>query len=200
MQNIIFVAGHNGMVGADILKQLSKINNTTVITKSRKELDLTNQEAVKHFFQPYILTNVYLCTTKVGGIYAKNQYPVEFIYQNLCIQNNAIHQAYLAGVKKLLFQGSSCVYPELAEQPITEATLLSGPLEPPNEPDTLAKIVRIKPCKSYNRQYKVDYRNVMPTNPHDENDNFRAGTLPCDARRFTVIPCEAKVANLPSGT
>lgn len=197
MKNTIFIAGHNGMVGAAILKQLSKEGKSTLITKSRKELDLTNQEAVKRFFSTQQIDQVYLCAAKVGGIYANNQYPAEFIYQNLCIQSNVIHQAYMAGVEKLLFLGSSCIYPKLAEQPITETALLSGPLEPTNEPYAIAKIAGIKLCESYNRQYKVDYRSVMPTNLYGENDNFHpehSHVIPALLRRFH----EAKVAGIAS--
>jgi GDP-L-fucose synthase len=197
MQNTIFVAGHNGMVGAAILKRLRIKNDCALITKSREELDLSNQEAVKQFFSTQHIDQVYLCAAKVGGIYANNQYPAEFIYQNLCIQSNVIHQAYCNGVKKLLFLGSSCIYPKHAKQPIAEAELLNGPLEPTNEPYATAKIAGIKLCESYNRQYNVDYRSVMPTNLYGENDNFHpehSHVIPALLRRFH----EAKINKLPS--
>ena len=167
----IFVAGHRGMVGSAIYGQLIA-GGDDVITASRDELDLTDQLQVESFFKAHKFDQVYLAAAKVGGIYANNTYPAEFIYQNLMIQNNVIHSAYKSGVLKLLFLGSSCIYPKFAKQPITESELLDGYLEPTNEPYAIAKIAGIKMCESYNRQYKVDYRSVMPTNLYGPGDNY----------------------------
>ena len=167
----IFVAGHNGMVGSAICGQLSDGGDDVVIA-SRDELDLTNQLEVASFFKAHKFDQVYLAAAKVGGIHANNTYPAEFIYQNLMIQNNIIHSAYTSGVGKLLFLGSSCIYPKFAKQPISESELLNGHLEPTNEPYAIAKIAGIKTCESYNRQYGVDYRSVMPTNLYGPRDNF----------------------------
>tara|TARA_B110000211_G_C14066347_1_gene547829 strand:+ start:487 stop:1446 length:960 start_codon:yes stop_codon:yes gene_type:complete len=167
----IFVAGHRGMVGSAIYGQLIA-GGDDVITASRDELDLTDQLQVESFFKAHKFDQVYLAAAKVGGIYANNTYPAEFIYQNLMIQNNVIHSAYKSGVVKLLFLGSSCIYPKFAKQPITESELLDGYLEPTNEPYAIAKIAGIKMCESYNRQYKVDYRSVMPTNLYGPGDNY----------------------------
>jgi len=167
----IFVAGHNGMVGAAICRQLAG-KDVEVVTAKRDELDLTNQLQVKDFFNNHEFTQVYLAAAKVGGIYANNTYPAEFIYQNLMIQSNVIHSAYQSGVKKLLFLGSSCIYPKLAKQPMNESELLNGHLEPTNEPYAIAKISGIKMCESYNRQYEVCYRSIMPTNLYGPGDNF----------------------------
>lgn len=167
----IFVAGHNGMVGSAICDQLSDGGDDVVIA-SRDELDLTNQLEVASFFKAHKFDQVYLAAAKVGGIHANNTYPAEFIYQNLMIQNNIIHSAYRSGVGKLLFLGSSCIYPKFAKQPISESELLNGHLEPTNEPYAIAKIAGIKTCESYNRQYGVDYRSVMPTNLYGPRDNF----------------------------
>lgn len=189
----IFVAGHNGMVGSAIVRQLQASNDVTVITRSRAELDLLNQQAVADFFDQNSIDQVYLAAAKVGGIIANNTYPAEFIYQNLTIQNNIIHGAFTAGVQHLLFLGSSCIYPKLAEQPMTESALLTGTLESTNEPYAIAKIAGIKMCESYNRQYGVDYRSVMPTNLYGENDNFHpknSHVIPALIRRFH----EAKLA------
>ena len=168
----IFVAGHNGMVGSAIVLQLTQTDNVELITRSRKELDLTNQQAVLEFFQSEKIDQVYLAAAKVGGIVANNTYPADFIYENLMIQCNIIHSAHLAGIQKLLFLGSSCIYPKLAEQPILESALLTGVLEETNEPYAIAKIAGIKLCESYNRQYSRDYRSVMPTNLYGAHDNF----------------------------
>ena len=189
----IFVAGHNGMVGSAVCRQLAADDSVEVITASRQALDLLSQSDVACFFDEHKFDQVYLAAAKVGGIWANNEYPAEFIYQNLTIQNNVIHSAYQFGVKKLLFLGSSCIYPKLAEQPMQESALLTGVLEPTNEPYAIAKIAGIKMCESYNRQYGVDYRSVMPTNLYGENDNFHpenSHVIPALMRRFH----EAKLA------
>ncbi|MBR9867915.1 MAG: GDP-L-fucose synthase [Oceanospirillales bacterium] len=189
----VFVAGHNGMVGSAICRQLGADDSVEVVTASRDELDLLSQADVARFFDAHRFDQVYLAAAKVGGIWANNEYPAEFIYQNLTIQNNVIHSAYQSGVKKLLFLGSSCIYPKLAEQPMQESALLTGVLEPTNEPYAIAKIAGIKMCESYNRQYGVDYRSVMPTNLYGENDNFHpenSHVIPALMRRFH----EAKLA------
>ena len=168
----IFVAGHRGMVGSAIVRQLESNGDVEIVTRNRDELDLLSQVAVTEFFQQEKIDQVYLAAAKVGGIHANNEYPAEFIYQNLMIETNIIHQAYVAGVQKLLFLGSSCIYPKMATQPMKEMALLQGTLEPTNEPYAIAKIAGIKLCESYNRQYGVDYRSVMPTNLYGDNDNF----------------------------
>jgi len=183
----IFVAGHKGMVGSAIVRQLALSAGINVITQDRSELNLLDQHAVKHFFETNKIDQVYLAAAKVGGIVANNTYPAEFIYQNLTIQNNIIHSAHLAGVNDLLFLGSSCIYPKLATQPMTEQALLTGTLEPTNEPYAIAKIAGIKMCESYNRQYGRNYRSVMPTNLYGENDNFHpenSHVIPALLRRF----------------
>ncbi|QCU73932.1 GDP-L-fucose synthase [Pseudoalteromonas distincta] len=183
----IFVAGHKGMVGSAIVRQLVSNPIINVITQDRSELNLLDQAAVKHFFENNNIDQVYLAAAKVGGIVANNTYPAEFIYQNLTIQNNIIHSAHLAGVNDLLFLGSSCIYPKLATQPMTEQALLTGTLEPTNEPYAIAKIAGIKMCESYNRQYGRNYRSVMPTNLYGENDNFHpenSHVIPALLRRF----------------
>lgn len=183
----IFIAGHKGMVGNAIERQLSLDSNNRIITADRGELDLTNQQAVHDFFTQQKIDQVYLAAAKVGGIYANNEYPAEFIYQNLMIQANIVHAAHLHGVQKLLFLGSSCIYPKLATQPMREDTLLTGQLEPTNEPYAIAKIAGIKLCESYNRQYGRDYRSVMPTNLYGFNDNFHlenSHVIPSLIRRF----------------
>ena len=167
----IFIAGHNGMVGGAIRRNLG-LWGADIVVASRDELDLTDQFQVSTFFEKYSFDQVYLAAAKVGGINANNSYPAEFIYQNLMIQNNVIHQSFLSGVKKLLFLGSSCIYPKLAKQPMCEKQLLTGELEPTNEPYALAKIAGIKMCESYNRQYLTDYRSVMPTNLYGPGDNY----------------------------
>ncbi|MGL4754835.1 MAG: GDP-L-fucose synthase [Aeromonadaceae bacterium] len=183
----VFVAGHRGMVGSAICRQLALRDDVELIVRSRKELDLTRQEAVEHFFANESIDEVYLAAAKVGGIHANNSYPAEFIYENLVMECNIIHGAHQAGVQKLLFLGSSCIYPKLAEQPMTEAALLTGTLENTNEPYAIAKIAGIKLCESYNRQYGRDYRSVMPTNLYGENDNFHpenSHVIPALLRRF----------------
>lgn len=183
----VFVAGHNGMVGSAIVRQLSQRDDVTLVTKSRSELDLTSQSAVNQFFVDNKIDEVYLAAAKVGGIHANNTYPAEFIYENLVMECNIIHAAHLSGVQKLLFLGSSCIYPKLAAQPMKESELLQGSLEATNEPYAIAKIAGIKLCESYNRQYNRDYRSVMPTNLYGENDNFHpenSHVIPALMRRF----------------
>lgn len=183
----IFIAGHKGMVGNALERQLRLDSNNHIITADRRELDLTNQQAVNDFFTQQKIDQVYLAAAKVGGIYANNEYPAEFIYQNLMIQANIVHAAHLHDVQKLLFLGSSCIYPKLATQPMCEDTLLTGQLEPTNEPYAIAKIAGIKLCESYNRQYGRDYRSVMPTNLYGFNDNFHpenSHVIPSLIRRF----------------
>ncbi|MCW8864949.1 MAG: GDP-L-fucose synthase [Colwellia sp.] len=183
----IFVAGHRGMVGSAIIRQLKAKGYNNIITRTRSELDLVNQQAVADFFATEKPDAVYLAAAKVGGIVANNTYPAEFIYENLMIQNNIIHSAHLADVQHLLFLGSSCIYPKLAEQPMTEYALLTGTLESTNEPYAIAKIAGIKMCESYNRQYARDYRSVMPTNLYGPQDNFHpenSHVIPALLRRF----------------
>ena len=196
----IYIAGHKGMVGSAVVRELERKGYTNLVYRTRQELDLTNQVAVKHFFEAEKPDQVYLAAAKVGGIYANNTYPAEFIYDNLMVQNNVINQAFLAGVKKLLFLGSSCIYPKLATQPMSEDALLTGKLEPTNEPYAIAKIAGIKMCESYNRQYGeshgVDYRSVMPTNLYGPGDNYHpenSHVIPALIRRFH----EAKLAGAP---
>lgn len=192
----VFVAGHNGMVGSAIVRQLAKRSDVEIITRSRKELDLTSQAAVQAFFAEQQIDEVYLAAAKVGGIIANNTYPADFIYENLMIEANIIHAAHINDVQRLLFLGSSCIYPKLAAQPMAENALLTGPLEPTNEPYAIAKIAGIKLCESYNRQYGRDYRSVMPTNLYGPNDNFHpdnSHVIPALLRRFH----EARLANAP---
>ena len=178
LQQKVYVAGHRGMVGSAIVRNLLAKGYSSIITKTHAELDLTNQKQVAVFFEQEKPDQVYLAAAKVGGIYANNTYPAEFIYQNLMIEANVIHQSFSFGVKKLLFLGSSCIYPKLAPQPMIEDVLLTGKLEPTNEPYAIAKIAGIKLCESYNRQYGqshgIDYRSVMPTNLYGYGDNFHA--------------------------
>ncbi|WP_434341586.1 GDP-L-fucose synthase [Motilimonas cestriensis] len=200
----IFVAGHNGMVGSAIVRQLSKQADVIIVTQSRAQLNLLDQQAVQAFFAKEKISQVYLAAAKVGGIVANNTYPAEFIYENLTIQNNIIHSAHMAGVQDLLFLGSSCIYPKLAEQPMTEHALLTGTLEPTNEPYAIAKIAGIKMCESYNRQYGRNYRSVMPTNLYGENDNFHpenSHVIPALLRRFheAKLNGDAKVVAWGSG-
>jgi GDP-L-fucose synthase len=194
----IYVAGHRGMVGSAIVRTLQAQGYTNIVGRTHTELDLRNQAKVAVFFEQEKPDQVYLAAARVGGIYANNTYPAEFIYDNLMVQNNVIHQAFLNGVKKLLFLGSSCIYPRLALQPMSEDTLLTGKLEPTNEPYAIAKIAGIKMCESYNRQYSashgVDYRSVMPTNLYGPGDNYHpenSHVIPALIRRFH----EAKLNN-----
>jgi len=183
----IFVAGHQGMVGSAIRRQLSKQPDVVLLLAPRSELDLTDGLAVKAYMQLHQPDQVYLAAAKVGGIFANNNYPAEFIARNLDIQSNVIQAAYNTGIKKLLFLGSSCIYPQQAKQPMREDCLLTGKLEPTNEPYAIAKIAGIKMCESYNRQYGVDYRSVMPTNLYGQNDNFHlqnSHVVPAMMRRF----------------
>jgi GDP-L-fucose synthase len=189
----IFIAGHQGMVGSAIRRQLQNRNNIRLITRERSKLDLTNQQAVGAFFKEQTIDQVYLAAARVGGIYANNKYPGEFIYQNLMIEANIIHAAHENNVPQLLFLGSSCIYPKMANQPIEERYLLSGELELTNEPYAIAKIAGVKLCESYNRQYARDYRSVMPTNLYGEEDNFHlenSHVIPALIRRFH----EAKIS------
>ena len=186
-QKNVFVAGHAGMVGSAICRHLESDNSIKLITASRNELDLTNQLQVNLFFKKHSIDQVYLAAAKVGGIHANNEYPAEFIYQNLMIQANIINSAHTNDVQKLLFLGSSCIYPQLADLPMSESSLLTGPLEPTNEPYAIAKIAGIKLCESYNRQYGRDYRSVMPTNLYGPGDNFHpdnSHVIPALIRRF----------------
>jgi len=183
----IFVAGHRGMVGSAIVRQLEAQENVDVIVRTRSELDLTNQQAVREFFETENIDQVYLAAAKVGGIHANNTYPADFIYENLMIECNIIHSAHLVGIQQLLFLGSSCIYPKLAAQPMQETALLTGTLEETNEPYAVAKIAGIKLCESYNRQYGRDYRSVMPTNLYGPHDNFHpenSHVIPALLRRF----------------
>jgi GDP-L-fucose synthase len=186
-ENRIFVAGHGGMVGAAIVRKLRETGYTNLITRTRTELDLVQQADVRKFFESERVDQVYLAAAKVGGILANDTYPAEFIYQNLMIEANIIHEAWHAGVKRLLFLGSSCIYPRLAPQPMAESMLLTGVLEATNEPYAIAKIAGIKLCESYNRQYDTDYRSVMPTNLYGPGDNYHSENshvIPGLLRRF----------------
>lgn len=183
----VFVAGHNGMVGSAIVRTLNKCNDIELILRSRKELNLMDQLAVASFFEQQKIDEVYLAAAKVGGIFANDTYPAEFIYENLMIECNVIHSAYRANIKKLLFLGSSCIYPKLVAQPMAESALLTGVLEPSNEPYAIAKIAGIKLCESYNRQHSCDFRSLMPTNLYGINDNFHpenSHVIPALLRRF----------------
>jgi GDP-L-fucose synthase len=203
IQTKIYVAGHKGMVGSAIIRTLRNQGQMDIVTRTHSELDLTDQSAVRSFFETTKLDQIYLAAAKVGGIYANNTYPAEFIYQNLMIEANVIHEAWRAGVQKLLFLGSSCIYPKLVSQPMREEALLTGILESTNEPYAIAKIAGIKLCESYNRQYGLshgtDYRSVMPTNLYGPGDNYHpenSHVIPALIRRFH----EAKVTNMPCVT
>lgn len=183
----VFVAGHRGMVGSAIVRQLQEKGYPNIVTATHAELDLTNQQAVNEFFQKNQIDQVYLAAAKVGGIHANNEYPADFIYQNLMIEANVIHAAHLNNVQKLMFLGSSCIYPKFAQQPMQESELLTGTLEATNEPYAIAKIAGIKLCESYNRQFDRDYRSVMPTNLYGPHDNFHpenSHVIPALLRRF----------------
>lgn len=194
----IYVAGHRGMVGSAIIRVLKAQGQTNIVVRTHAELDLTNQAMVRNFFESDKPDQVYLAAAKVGGIHANNTFPAEFIYQNLMVEANVIHEAWSVGVKKLLFLGSSCIYPKLAHQPMPENALLTGMLESTNEPYAVAKIAGIKLCESYNRQYSAihgtDYRSVMPTNLYGQGDNYHpenSHVIPALIRRFH----EAKISN-----
>ena len=196
----IYVAGHRGMVGSAIVRNLQAKGYLNILTRTHAELDLTNQLMVENFFKQEKPDQVYLAAARVGGIHANNTFPAEFIYENLMVQSNVIHQSFMSGVKKLLFLGSSCIYPKLAPQPMNEAALLTGKLESTNEPYAIAKIAGIKMCESYNRQFgishDIDYRSVMPTNLYGPGDNYHpenSHVIPALIRRFH----EAKMNNMP---
>lgn len=198
----IFVAGHKGMVGSALIRILQN-QDVNIITKEKKELDLLDQKEVQNFFETHKIDLLYIAAAKVGGIYANNAYPAEFIFENIMIETNLIHNAFLAGVKKLLFLGSSCIYPKNANQPMKEEELLTGKLEPTNEPYAVAKIAGIKLCESYNRQYSkshnIDYRCIMPTNLYGPGDNYHpenSHVIPGLIYRFH----NAKINNLQNVT
>jgi GDP-L-fucose synthase len=192
----IYVAGHKGMVGSAIVRCLQRHGAKSIVTRTHAELDLSDQDQVRTFFARERFDEVYLAAARVGGIHANNTYPAEFIYSNLMMQSNVVHEAWKSGVRKLLFLGSSCIYPRLASQPMTEAALLTDKLEPTNEPYAIAKIAGIKLCESYNRQYGTDYRSVMPTNLYGPADSYHpenSHVVPAMIRRFH----EAKMADAP---
>lgn len=192
----VYVAGHRGMVGAAIIRALKDRDDIDIVVRTHAQLDLTNQVAVRSFFESERPDQVYLAAARVGGIHANNTYPAEFIYQNMMIEANVVHEAFSVGVSKLLFLGSSCIYPKQVSQPMKEDALLTGVLEATNEPYAIAKIAGIKICESYNRQYGVDYRSVMPTNLYGQGDNYHpenSHVIPALIRRFH----EAKVNQLP---
>ena len=208
----IFIAGHRGMVGAAIVRQLKKSGCAKILTRTHRELDLTDQAAVEFFFKAENIDRVVLAAAMVGGIHANNTYPADFIYINMMIQANVIHQSYKAGIEKLLFLGSSCIYPKLAPQPMREEHLLTGVLEPTNEPYAVAKIAGIKQCESYNRQYGTSYRSVMPTNLYGPGDSYHlenSHVIPAMLRKYhlaklamdgdvaSIIADEAKYGTIP---
>ena len=196
-QKRIFVAGHRGMVGSAIVRCLAGRGYTHIIARSHSELDLTDQAQVRTFFAEERPQQVYVAAAKVGGIHANNSYPAEFIYSNLMVEANLIHESWRTGVERLLFLGSSCIYPRMAAQPMSEDALLTGKLEPTNEPYAVAKIAGIKLCESYNRQYGCDFRSVMPTNLYGPGDNYHpenSHVLPAMIRRFH----EAKAGDAPA--
>ncbi|PHJ38313.1 GDP-L-fucose synthase [Desulforamulus profundi] len=195
----IYIAGHRGLVGSAIKRRLEQLGYTNLVYQTSKELDLRNQRAVEEFFRAAGPHYVFLAAARVGGIQANNTYPAEFIYENLAIQTNVIHAAHRHGVKKLLFLGSSCIYPKFTPQPIKEEYLLGGQLEPTNEPYAIAKIAGIKMCQAYNRQYGTRFISVMPTNLYGPNDNFdlaNSHVMPALIRKFH----EAKRENRPTVT
>lgn len=198
LEQRIYVAGHRGLVGSAIVRNLRARGYTNILTRTRDQLDLTNQSQVVTFFEKEKPDQVYLAAAKVGGIFANNTFPAEFIYENLMVQANVIHQSFVSGVKKLLFLGSSCIYPKFSSQPMAETALLTGVLEPTNEPYAVAKIAGIKLCESYNRQFGqshgIDYRSAMPTNLYGPGDNYHPNNshvIPALIRRFH----EAKITN-----
>lgn len=198
-QKTVFVAGHKGMVGSAILRKLNETGYKQILVADRNELDLLDQSQVQQYFSDNSVSQVYLSAAKVGGIHANNKYPADFIYQNLVIEANVINACHLSGVNSLLFLGSSCIYPKNASQPMSEEALLTGSLEPTNEPYAVAKIAGIKLCESYNRQYGRDYRSVMPTNLYGPNDNFHpenSHVIPALMRRIH----EAKLESADSVT
>lgn len=183
----IYVAGHRGLVGSAIVRALARRDFDNIVIRTHAELDLTDQVQVRNFFANEKIDEVYLAAARVGGIHANNTYPAEFIYENLMVQANVVHEAWRSGVTRLLFLGSSCIYPRMAEQPIREEYLMSGPLEPTNEPYAMAKIAGIKMCESYNRQYGTDFRSLMPTNLYGPGDNYHpqnSHVIPALIRRF----------------
>ena len=187
LNETVFVAGHRGMVGSAIVRRLQALGYTNLLTASRSQLNLLDQSAVQAYFARHAIKQVYLAAAKVGGIHANNTYPADFIYDNLVIQANVLNAAHAHGVQKLLFLGSSCIYPKQAPQPMPEEALLTGVLEPTNEPYAIAKIAGIKLCESYNRQHGRDYRSVMPTNLYGPGDNFHpenSHVIPALMRRF----------------
>ncbi len=187
LNQTIFVAGHRGMVGSAIVRRLRALGYDNILTAGRDELNLLDQQAVHAWFQSRAIDQVYLAAAKVGGIHANNTFPADFIYENLMIEANIVHAAHVHGVQKLLFLGSSCIYPKYAEQPMREESLLTATLEPTNEPYAIAKIAGIKLCESYNRQHGRDYRSVMPTNLYGPHDNFHpdnSHVIPALLRRF----------------
>ena len=205
LNQTIFVAGHRGMVGSAIVRQLQAKGYQNIITATHAELDLCNQAAVQQFFETHQIDQVYLAAAKVGGIHANNTFPADFIYQNLMIEANVIHAAHTYGVQKLMFLGSSCIYPKFAQQPMAETELLQGELESTNEPYAIAKIAGIKLCESYNRQFTRDYRSVMPTNLYGPHDNFHpenSHVIPALLRRFhEAVQSNAEVVTIwGSGT
>ena len=191
----IYVAGHRGLVGSAIIRQLETQGITNIIGRTHAEMDLCDQLAVRKFMQQEKPEFIVLAAAKVGGIHANNQYPAEFIYDNMMVECNVVHEAYSAGIKNLLFLGSSCIYPKFANQPMSESELLTGVLEPTNEPYAVAKIAGIKLCESYNRQYDMDYRSIMPTNLYGPGDNYHgmnSHVVPAMIKRFH----EAKLADI----
>jgi len=193
----VYVAGHGGMVGSAIVRALERRGGAQVVKRTHAELDLTDQAAVRAFMAVVRPDRVVVAAARVGGIHANTTYPAEFIYSNLMVEANLVHEAWRAGVRDLLFLGSSCIYPRMAPQPMREDTLLTGPLEPTNEPYAIAKIAGLKLCESYNRQYGTDYRSVMPTNLYGPGDNYHAEdshVIPGLIRRFH----EAKAASAPA--
>lgn len=203
LQEKIYIAGHRGLVGSALIRRLVAGGYTNLLTRTHAELDLTNQQAVHAFFEQEKPGYVFLAAAKVGGIHANNTYPAEFIYQNLTIQTNVIHEAYRAGVKRLLFLGSSCIYPRDCPQPIKEEYILTGPLEPTNRPYALAKIAGIEMCWAYNRQYGTQYLAVMPTNCYGPGDNYEINNshvLPALIGKFHQAKIEGKSEAVVWGT